>query len=153
MRKSFSLLELLIVIGIIAMVSVVVLKRFSGSYGSGDRVVVKNQIIKSFAEARLKAKMSGRAVALNFEDDEGEKQIRIDFINAVNKEDPEEIQDFEEEPISLPETCTWATELAETFVFYPDGEATGAEFVVEADKSTFRIQVDRLNSQLIIDEE
>ena len=153
MRKSFSLLELLIVIGIIAMVSVVVLKRFSGSYGPGDRVVVKNQVIKSFAEARLKAKMSGRAVALHFEDQQGKKQIRIDFLDSINSVDPEATQDFEEEPISLPETCTWAIELEEAFVFYPDGEATGTEFVVEADKSTFIIQVDRLNSQLIIDEE
>jgi prepilin-type N-terminal cleavage/methylation domain-containing protein len=151
MRRGFSLIELLIVIGIIAMVSVVALKNFSGSYGPGDRVLVKNQLVKSFAEARLKAKMSGQVVALNF--DEDEKLIRIDFVEGISEQESEARPSFEDEGFSLPASSTWSVESGEPFVFYPDGEASGDEFVIECEKSIFSIQIDRLNSQLIINEE
>ena len=152
MRRDFSLIELLIVIGIIAMVSVVALKQFSGSYGPGDRVLVKNLVLKSFAEARLKAKMSGQVVSLKFEKSNDEKIIRVAHISDLEKVDSELELNSEEESFQLPDTSSWSDDAQEAFIFYPDGEASGSEFVMQCDQSEFFIQVDRLNSQLIIDE-
>ena len=117
MRRDFSLIELLIVIGIIAMVSVVALKQFSGSYGPGDRVLVKNLVLKSFAEARLKAKMSGQVVSLKFEKSNDEKIIRVAHISDLEKVDSELELNSEEESFQLPDTSSWSDDAQEAFIF------------------------------------
>ncbi|WDE97678.1 hypothetical protein PQO03_17780 [Lentisphaera profundi] len=162
--RKFSFLELIIVIVLLTVVLLVVLNRFGGTSPQEMRLRVDNQLQDIFIKARLRAQLLNEAVELRFSSQES-GAVKAEFMDPENTEVNEENNGDEAEPnsaldvwlgeseYSLADFCKMSEQEDVFFTFYPDGEASGDVLQLQVQDFTYTINVDRLNSQVMIDVE
>ena len=155
MKRSFTLIEIVIVLVIIAAVTSLMVRHLVYGSALNEHRAFRNQVKKSFINARLQAEMTGRETYLTFlkEDERYQLKFEVSQINGDLSHEREEV--FQEAELmfdDLPAGIQITSDFDQAYIFYPNGEAEGPKTTIDFLDFQYTIEVDRLNGQLILDE-
>ncbi len=146
MKRVFSLIEIIIVSLVLVIVMALMLNRLSFSDPSKTRDQLEQEIQKAFANAKLKASVYNQIIELRFVQDKEKSLLKISEINNFENHSWTPRNEF-----VLPEQIFFDAE-HQGFVLYPDGESYGENLEITFRDWQLIVNLDRLNSQVFIDE-